>query len=48
MSNNSHDHQAQDGEQDTVESIVYHMPIVLPVAGGILMLLLAFIAVFMG
>lgn len=48
MSNNSHDHQAQDGEQDTVEAIVYHMPIVLPVAGGILMLLLAFIAVFMG
>ena len=48
MSNNPHDHQAQEGEQDTVESIVHHMPIVLPVAGGILMLLLAFIAVFMG
>jgi hypothetical protein len=48
MSNNAHNHQAQDGEQDTVESIVRHMPIVLPVAGGILMLLLAFIAVFMG
>ena len=48
MSNNSHDHQAQEGEQDTVESIVHQMPIVLPVAGGILMLLLAFIAVFMG
>jgi len=30
MSNNSHDHQAQEGEQDTVESIVHHMPIVLP------------------
>ena len=48
MSNNAHNHQAQDGEQDTVESIVRNMPIVLPVAGGILMLLLAFIAVFMG
>lgn len=33
--------------QDTVESIVPLMPIVLPVAGGVLMLLLASIAVFM-
>lgn len=48
MSNHSNDHQAEEGEQDVVESIVHHMPIVLPVAGGILMLLLAFIAVFMG
>lgn len=32
---------------DPVERIVPLMPIVLPVAGGVLMLLLAFIAVFM-
>jgi hypothetical protein len=32
---------------DPVEKIVPLMPIVLPVAGGVLMLLLAFIAVFM-
>jgi hypothetical protein len=34
-------------EQDVVESIVPLMPIVLPLAGGILIFLLAFIAVFM-
>jgi hypothetical protein len=33
-------------EQDTVESIVPLMPLVLPIAGGVLMLLLASIAVF--
>lgn len=32
---------------DTVESIVPYMPVVLPVMGGVLMFLLAFIAVFM-
>lgn len=32
---------------DEVEKIVPLMPIVLPVAGGVLMFLLAFIAVFM-
>ena len=32
---------------DPVEKIVPLMPIVLPVAGGLLMFLLAFIAVFM-
>lgn len=32
---------------DTVEKIVPLMPIVLPVAGGVLMFLLAFIAVYM-
>ena len=41
---NDHSHE---GEQDLVESIVPLMPIVLPVAGGILIFLLAFIAVFM-
>jgi hypothetical protein len=32
---------------DVVESIVHKMPYVLPLAGGVLMFLLAFIAVFM-
>jgi hypothetical protein len=41
---NYHSH---DGEQDVVESIVPLMPIVLPLAGGVLIFLLAFIAVFM-
>ena len=36
-----------DHEVDVVEAIVPYMPIVLPIAGGVLMLLLAFIAVFM-
>lgn len=39
----SHD----DQPQDVVESIVPLMPVVLPIAGGVLMFLLAFIAVFM-
>jgi hypothetical protein len=34
-------------EQDAVEAIVPLMPIVLPIGGGILIFLLAFIAVFM-
>lgn len=33
--------------QDVVESIVGHMPVVLPLAGAVLIFLLAFIAVFM-
>ena len=42
---NSHgdDHTAPDG----VESIVRLMPLVLPLAGGVLMFLLAFIAIYM-
>jgi len=34
-------------ETDVIEDIVPLMPIVLPIAGGILIFLLAFIAVFM-
>jgi hypothetical protein len=34
-------------EQDPVEAIVKHIPVVIPVVGGILIFLLAFIAVFM-
>ena len=33
--------------QDPMESIIHAIPIVLPVAGGVLMFLLAFIAIYM-
>jgi hypothetical protein len=32
---------------DPAESVIGHMPVVLPVAGGVMIFLLAFIAVFM-
>jgi hypothetical protein len=41
----THNHDGE--EHDVVEAIVPLMPIVLPVGGGILIFLLAFIAVFM-
>ena len=41
-----HSH-APGAEQDTVESIVHLMPLVLPICGGVLMLLLASIAVYL-
>ena len=47
---NAHDHRAHIAEgqqQDVIESIVPAMPIVLPICGGVLMFLLAFIAVYM-
>lgn len=34
-------------EQDAVDAIVPMIPIVLPLAGGVLMFLLAFIAIYM-
>ena len=34
-------------EEDVVESIAHLAPIILPIAGGVLMFLLAFIAVFL-
>ncbi|MBC7621321.1 MAG: hypothetical protein H7293_20460 [Candidatus Saccharibacteria bacterium] len=34
-------------EVDVVEAIVPYMPIVLPLAGAVLMFLLAFIAIYM-
>ena len=40
-------HRHDEESTDPVEKIVPLMPIVLPVAGGVLMFLLAFIAVFM-
>ncbi len=42
----SHGEETQE-PQDGVEAIVPMMPIVLPVMGGVLMFLLAFIAVYM-
>lgn len=41
-----HDHNEK-APVDIVESIVPHMPVLLPVAGAVLIFLLAFIAVFM-
>ena len=46
MSNPNH-HTATQQPEDVVESIVPMMPIVLPIAGGVLISLLAFIAVSM-
>lgn len=45
MSANHSSHET--ASDDPVEKIVPLMPIVLPVAGGVLIFLLAFIAVFM-
>jgi len=42
-----HAHDDHKQPQDIIESIVPMMPVVLPVAGGVLIFLLAFIAVFM-
>jgi hypothetical protein len=43
------DPKLQDNSQpvDPIESIVPYIPIVLPVAGGVMIFLIAFIAVFM-
>ena len=43
--NAAHKSPTQAQEQDAIESIVPMMPIVLPLVGGVLMFLLAFIAV---
>lgn len=40
-------HEPADHEVDPVEAIVPMIPIVLPIVGGVLMFLLAFIAVSM-
>ena len=42
----SHDAQAAHSN-DPVENIIHFVPVVLPVVGGIMMFLLAFIAVYM-
>lgn len=45
--NAAHHSPTQEQAQDAVEAIVPMMPIVLPIAGAVLMFLLAFIAVYM-
>jgi len=45
--NAAHDSPTPAEERDAVEAIVPMLPIVLPVVGGVLMFLLAFIAVFL-
>jgi hypothetical protein len=42
-----HSHGESDEPHDGVEDIVHAVPIVLPIAGGVLMFLLAFIAIYM-
>ncbi|MDF2465021.1 MAG: hypothetical protein K0Q43_3256 [Ramlibacter sp.] len=42
-----HSHGDANEPRDAMESVVHAMPIVLPVMGGVLMFLLAFIAVYM-
>ena len=42
-----HSHGEAHEPEDTVERIAHAMPIVLPVMGGVLMFLLAFIAIYM-
>ncbi|MBI2768987.1 MAG: hypothetical protein HYX47_05165 [Burkholderiales bacterium] len=43
----SHSHGEEEYPVDGVEAIVPLIPIVLPVVGGVLMFLLAFIAIYM-
>jgi hypothetical protein len=43
----AHPHESAAVEEDVIDSIVPMMPIVLPLAGAVLMFLLAFIAVSM-
>ncbi len=43
----SHNTEPTQQPADAVEAIVHSMPIVLPVVGGVLMFLLAFIAIYM-
>ncbi len=45
--NAAHHSPAPGEEQDTLKAILPAMPVVLPVVGGLLMFLLAFIAVFL-
>jgi len=46
-SHSSHDQKPADHPVDPIEAIVPAIPIVLPVAGGVLIFLLAFIAIYM-
>lgn len=46
MSTTSHQHDAS--QADPIEDIIHSVPVVIPALGGLLIFLLAFIAVFMG
>jgi hypothetical protein len=43
----THDSHAEHQPQDAVEAVTPLIPVVLPVVGGLLMFLLAFIAVYL-
>ena len=45
--NATHTSPTQAQEQDIVESIAHAAPVILPIVGGVLMFLLAFIAVYL-
>lgn len=47
MSDHNTSHAAATHSTDPVENVVSVVPVVLPVVGGIMMFLLAFIAVYM-
>ena len=42
-----HTHGEEQVSNDPIESVIHFVPIVLPVAGGLLIFLLAFIAIYM-
>ncbi|MBC7470366.1 MAG: hypothetical protein H7322_13655 [Ramlibacter sp.] len=42
-----HSHDESTEPHDPVDNVVHAMPIVLPMVGGVLMFLLAFIAIYM-
>lgn len=42
-----HSHGTPQESHDPVEAVVHSMPVVLPIVGGVLMFLLAFIAIYM-
>ena len=45
--NAAHNSPAPEYERDIVEDIAHSAPIILPLVGGVLMFLLAFIAIYM-
>ncbi len=47
MSDHNTSHAPETPPADAVENVVHLMPVVLPVVGGIMIFLLAFIAVYM-
>jgi hypothetical protein len=42
-----HHNAPKTSEQDPLESIIHSIPVIIPVAGGLMLFLMAFIAVFM-